>query len=478
MKTKSMTNKFNSILLSITGVAFLTACSTTKPQVQTPEIASEFDAPQGQAQKEVTLDWWSQFHDPCLEQLLNMVADENLQLSEAAARISEARYLSDAESANKLPTVNASVVAARERLSKNGINGASVRNGLVDRTTNYYKGGLDASWEIDLFGENKSARESAFERMEASLYGYGALKNSLLAETALNYFRYYMVKNQLVAGREHLALSRERYSAIEAQVNAGVLTKSDLHVADTEVEERLTEIASCQLDEISALHALALLTGKSASEIESMLQQYSGSIPGGDLIPVAGLPLDLLKNRPDVLQAEALLKAEISNLGIREAALYPHISLVANVGQESLEIGDFADASSNLLSFGPSLYLPIFNGGQLKNLKKAQQAKVDQYQAKYQDTVIQAIREVEAALQRIDQVKQQLEIAEKVKANSLKRLNIAQSQYEAGVITKPELLSEKADFVSSNERVLTVSYNLGMEFVGLGKSLGKGWDVF
>jgi len=473
-----MTNKFNSILLSITGVALLTACSTSKPQIQPPKIAAQFDFPQIGTPNSNSLEWWSQFNDPCLEQLLETVVAENLQLKEAAARITEARYLSDSESGNKLPTVNATAVAARERLSENGLNGASIRNGLVNRTTNYFTGGLDASWEIDLFGENKAAREAAFSRMEATEYAYGALKNSLLSEAALNYFRYCVLQNQLTSERERLELYRERYTATEAQVNAGVLTKSELHIADIAVDESLTAIAAFQLEQVNTLHALAILTGNSASEVKTMLEQSKLSVPSSRMVTAAGKPLDLLKNRPDILQAEALLKVEISTLGIREAALYPHISLVANIGQESLEIDDFADASSSIFSFGPSLYLPIFNGGQLKNLKKAQQAKVEQYQAKYQDVVLKAVREVEAALLRVNQVNQQLEIAQKVKENSLKRLNIAQSQYESGVITKPELLDKKAEYITSNEHVLTISYNLGMEYVGLVKSLGGGWKSF
>ncbi|HEX8603613.1 MAG TPA: efflux transporter outer membrane subunit, partial [Pseudoduganella sp.] len=388
-------------LLSLAAAAALTSGCALQPSYERPADAVPAAYPSGPAYAgpaaaanaipAAETGWQDFLVDARLRQLVGVALTNNQDLRVALLRVGQARTLLQAQRGAALPQVDLAASGTRGRSNSAGAgdagsNRAVTRNNAVR---------LEAAWELDLFGRLQSLTESAREQYLASAYGRQAAQLLLVAQVAEQYLAMLAYDEQLAVTDETLAAARESYRIVKLQFDTGTTSELDETLAQGTLQQAQANHAAQQRLRAQAENALVLLLG------QPLPPALPGASPATPLdqqrlladIP-AGLPSDLLLRRPDVLQAEALLRAEYANIGAARAAFFPSIGLTAAAGTASAALGNLFEAGTGVWTLAPSLVLPLFDGGarqaSLDNARIARDIGV----AGYRKTVQTAFREV------------------------------------------------------------------------------------
>jgi multidrug efflux system outer membrane protein len=408
---------------------------------------------------------WQEFLvDARLRQLVGIALANNQDLRVALLRVGQARTALQLQRSAVLPQVGVEASGTRGRNSA----GAATHANAV---------GLAASWEIDLFGRLQSLTDAAREQYLASVYGRQAAHILLVAQVAEQYLAMLAYEEQLAVTDETLAAARESYRIVKLQFDTGTVSELDETLARGTVEQALANQAAQQRLRAQAENGLVLLLGQPLPPAESpampaglqpLLAMQFPAIP-------AGLPSDLLLRRPDVLQAEAQLRAEYANIGAARAAFFPNIGLTAAAGTASAALGGLFDAGTGVWSFAPSLVLPLFDGGARQaNLDNARITR-DIAVAQYRRTVQAAFREVADGLAARGTYEAELAARGRDVAAQQRRLELAELLYSSGTSDYLGVLTAKTDLYNARVSLIAARQNQLAALVGLYRALGGGW---
>ncbi|WP_250474700.1 efflux transporter outer membrane subunit [Caballeronia sp. GAFFF1] len=454
------------------------------PHADAPSVASTSADPDPR--------WWKQFDDPTLDSLIDRAVAGNLDLQSAVLRIAQAREQSVSAAAQGLPQISANASVMREQLGLKGLlesqglysridslgaNGAPIRQGLDSATgpVTLFQDGFDASWELDLFGRVRRSVESADAETQAEIESRNDALVSLEAEVARTYAQLrgaqsirQITLDEIDAEQQILDLTRE-------QARVGLTSQQDVQSASAQVGALQAQVPSLEAQIAQAMNGLAVLTGSTPGTLDAELSDARAVPPVPPTVPV-GVPSTLARRRPDIRRAEAQLHAATAEVGVAVAQLYPDISLTGQVGTRATKAKYLARWSSLFWSVGPSISLPIFEGGALRSNVRVAKAQAAQAALQYRQTVLTALQDVDNALvaYRTEQDRRAA-LVRTVEANRVS-LQLATDSYRKGLTAFVTVLDAERQLAQTREQLAQSTVNVTTDLIAVYKSLGGGWQ--
>lgn len=405
------------------------------------------------------------FADPALDQLLVRALTHNADLATAAARVDQARALAGAARADFYPQLAADGFAGRGRSLD-----------TQHRTGDYAHLPGVAGWELDLWGRIRKSVTAARADAGTATAHYVAAQLSLAAEVTQTYFTLRATVLEQSTVESSITTRREARRIIADRTEIGTSSPLDLARADTELAHAQAELAAVGQRRAALGHALAVLTGDGADSFE-LGQDHaatSADLPRPPEIP-AGLPATLLQRRPDVFAAQLAMDAASARIGVARAAFFPTIALTGSAGWESADFSNVISGDTRVWSFGPRVYLPLFQGGRNRaNLNRAAAAFAEQA-ARYRQTVLLAFRDVRDALSATRYLAEQTDATERAAVSARRAAALSRARYDAGAVSYLEVVdADRARF--ETERTLTrLQGQRLVATAALIRALGGGW---
>ncbi|HEX4986230.1 MAG TPA: efflux transporter outer membrane subunit [Burkholderiales bacterium] len=417
--------------------------------------------------------WWEAFGDEQLDALMGEVAVGNQNLAQAAAQYRQARALVQAARAGYWPGVSADASVRRSQ-SPSGF--SSQRGNFIQSSrapvTNY-SASLDATWEIDLWGRVRRTVEADVAGAQASAADLEALRLSIQAELAQNYFQLRALDAQKQLFDDTLAAYQRSLELTRNQYAAGVAAKVDVIQAQTQLKNTQAQAFDVDVQRAQLEHAIALLAGKPASGFSLAPAPLSAVPP--EVPP--GLPSSLLERRPDIAAAERRVAAANAQIGVAKAAYYPSLTLSATGGYQSSSVADWLTAPARFWSVGPALAQPLFDAG----LRRAQTAQAvaayDADVAAYRQTVLTGFKEVEDGLAALRILEQEAEVQKQAVQDARQSAALTVNQYKAGLVSYLNVVTVQAVALATERSAVDVRNRQLAAAVQLIKALGGGWDA-
>jgi multidrug efflux system outer membrane protein len=443
----------------------------TRPETTAPSeyryISTEVDwksaapadgAPRGQ--------WWALFGDSTLNGLEERALSGNQDLKMASARVEQAFASAGIARAAYAPQVALEAAGSRSQQS------STVDNPYINLLSNDYSVPLVATWELDLFGRVRRLNESAKADAEASASEFESIRLSLSANVAATYFTLRGLDREIAILKDTASLRQRSLELISAQYRGGVATELDTARAETELATVDAETHALEARRESTQGALAVLVGDSAVTFSVPPAPIAIAIPA---VP-AGLPSELVERRPDVASAERELAAANARIGVAKAAFFPAISLTGSAGFESGSTERLFGSDSRIWAFGPSLYLPIFQGGRNRaNLDRAK-GVFDENIAAYRQRVLVAFDEVQDSLASTHILAEQALSQDHAVKSARQASQLAQKRYDAGYVSYLDVVeADRTELESERTAAQLESQRLNVA-VALIKALGGGWQ--
>lgn len=413
--------------------------------------------------------WQSFFRDPQLKVLIGLALQNNRDLQIAIARMEQAQAIWGIQRGQMYPQLGAAFQVARQAVPAP----ASAGGGNV--TTSQYSAGVAVTaFELDLFGRLRNLSEAAFQQYLASAEGARAVQITLVADTAIQFYRYRMAQVMLDLTQETFATRKRTYDLVNARFRSGVASERDAVQAKALVDAAAADLARFTRDRELARNALAVLIG------QPLPQNLPEPLPFAALDQIAnlpvGLPADLLVRRPDIRAAENNLLAANANIGAARAAFFPNISLTGSVGTASTSLSDLFSSGSGAWAFAPSISIPIFTGGSLEaglaQANATQRAAV----ATYQKSVEQAFREVSDALSGEATFSTQLSARQAQSQASQRYLDLSNARFFNGIDSFLDVQVAQVELFQSRLQQVQTGFEMLANRVNLYKALGGGWD--
>ncbi|WP_175198991.1 efflux transporter outer membrane subunit [Achromobacter insolitus] len=420
----------------------------------------------------VPIAWWDLLADPILTGLQRRAAQTNLDLQVAAARLAQSRAQLGIANARSMPRLGSSASYAREADSANG---KMVALGAPTDTYEYWQAGFDASWEIDLWGHARKQREQAGAEATAAWYDQEAVRVAMAAEIARNYvlLRGTQARLDIAAQNEKIAAHALRLA--ESRARNGVATHFDTAAASAQLATVRALQPELAMERDAYMNALALLLGQPPRDLDAELGPVQQLPRPPQAVPV-GLPSELARRRPDIQRAQARLQAATAAVGVATADFYPRLTLGGRLGVEAFHGGDLGNWASRQFSVGPTLYLPIFEGGRLRSTLALTEARQQEAAIAFQQTVLRAWHEVDDALNAWAAVQRRhAELQHAFDHNRL-ALQASERAYQQGVADYLPVLIAQRNLLDSQLALTNGSTRSTLTVVTLYKALGGGWD--
>jgi multidrug efflux system outer membrane protein len=410
--------------------------------------------------------WWESFGDPALNDLEGRALKANQTLQAAFARVQEARADAGLARSAYFPNLSLDPSFARTRYS------TTIPNGYPQALSNTWTASLDASWEIDLFGRVRRLNESARADAAASAAAFESVRLTLTADVATTYFSLRATDHEIAIVINGVALREKELKLIRTQRKNGAAADFDVSRAETELADTQAEVAALKIRRASLQDALAVLVGEASPSFAITTADVSAQ-----LAPIpAGLPSDLLERRPDVAAAERGLAAANARIGVAKAAFFPAISLTGGAGYASGSIDHLFTADSRQWSIGPSLYLPIFQGGRNKAALEHSRAAYDEAVAVYRQQLLVAFREVQDALTATRYLAEQAEAQDRAVTAARRSNTLAQKRYDAGFVAFFEVIDAQRVVLANERGAVQLAAQRLTNRVALITALGGGWS--
>lgn len=435
--------------------------------------------------------WWNEFRDPQLTMLIRTVAQQNLDVQLATIRLEQSRYQVAIAMAAELPQVNGGSSYLRQKSSRYGIltatqpnssNASGTAPGVTGSPTrrfdpyDIFQGGFDASWELDLWGRVKRSVEAAQASEQATAELRRGILLTTIAEVARNYVVLRGAQSQLRIARDNLRIAEQSLNLTRQRALGGMTTDLDVANASAQLRRTAAEIPLIQQREAAIMNALSLLIGQGPNTLRTQLETAKPVPPVPRRVPV-GVPSELVRRRPDVRQVEAELHAATANIGVAEAAFYPTFRLGGSFGLQALQVHNLFNLAATTFAVGPSVTIPIFEGGRLRANLQLQEARQREAALAFQKTVLTAWHEVDNALTAFQAEQARRDQLVRAVADSQRALTLAQSRYEQGVADFLTVLDAQRLLLGTQQQLQASTTNVSENLVALYKALGGGWEI-
>lgn len=444
----------------------LSGCATLGPDYQAPAMAvpqAWYAAPpHSPADGPASIErWWRQLGDVQLSALVEQALRANPDLQAARAAVQASRALERVARAGQAPSVGASGATSASRRGDAAVNES-------------WTAGLDAGWEIDVFGGVRRGIEAAQADREAASASLANTHASLAAEVALNYVTLRTSQARLAIARRNLAAQQETLQLTDWRTQAGLASSVDLEQARTNTEQTRAQIPSLQTAINSAANRLAVLTGEAPGALQATLAD--GGLPALSTAIAVGIPAEVLRQRPDVQAAERALAAETARIGVAEAARWPGFKLSGSIGLEAATFGALGNGASVLRTLAAGVSGVLFDGGALAARVDQQTAVREQRLHSYRSTVLAALEDVENALTALDNTARRREALAAASTAARNANLLAADRYRSGLIDFRTVLETERSLLSTEDSLASAEGERLTALIQLYKALGGGWS--
>jgi len=449
----------------------LSGCSVGPDYVQ-PELSLPIDWDAGRSLQSETgtaesiRGWRLKFEDATLNSLIERAIQDNLDLRQAALRIDQARASVTISTARFFPQLG---LEGDIRRQSTEISGGDT--GTVYRTLT--AGGLDALWEIDLFGGIRRDREAALASLTSSEENFYAVRLELVSSVALNYLEFRALQEQIRIIERTLELRSKRAQLVEQRFQGGLSNAFDLTSAKADYFSLQSRLAPIRARADELVYSLSVLLGRNPAELKNELS-LSGKLPDTKMVDGLLLPAEVISRRPDLRRLEAELEARTAEVGVATAELYPKFSLTGTFNLQRVKIGTRSDDNTTW-NFGPAVTLPIFNAGRLRAALLIQEAEQEIALQAYQAGVLEALKEVETALTKFGEEQERRANLILAVEENRKAVSYAEKMFANGLSDYFAVIQIQARLLESEEQLLNSRLNLNLFKVALYKALGGGW---
>jgi NodT family efflux transporter outer membrane factor (OMF) lipoprotein len=434
--------------------------------------------------------WWHAFGDPQLDDLIARAVAGNLSLRQAVLRIAEAREQIVQARAAGLPTISGSASAKRQQLGLQGILDAQhVNNSLGDSSTasaalgsltqpvNLYQADFDASWELDLFGQIRRSVEASNAQAQEDLESRNDALVSLEAEVARTYLQLRGAQRISQTIQDQIRIAQASVDVTRERSEHGLAPRADVDNATAQLGTLRSQLPQYDSQAEQAMNALAVLVGEVPGSLDGELSAVRPLPALPAVIPV-GVPSTLARRRPDVRKAEATLHAATANIGVSVAQLFPSVSLTGQFGLRNTQANYLTRWASHFYTFGPSVSIPIFEGGQLRANVRIARAEQASAVLNYRQTVLNALQDVENGLvgYRNDQARTRA-LHDTLGAQQ-SAFDLANSSYRQGITSFLNVLDAQRQLSQAQEQLAQSDVQTSMDLISLYKALGGGWQTY
>ncbi|SNB47108.1 AdeC/AdeK/OprM family multidrug efflux complex outer membrane factor [Geobacter sp. DSM 9736] len=465
------------VYLSLVTSLLLAGCSTMAPKYTRPETPVASAWPSGPAYKAeavkpeqkplAEIPWKEFFIEPQLQNLIGLAIENNRDLRVAVLNIERFRAQYQIRRADLVPNIAATAGAGFQRVPEDlSATGEA-------RTVEQYDVGLGMSYyELDLFGRVRSLKDQALEQYLATEHARRSVQIALVSQVATAYLTLASDRERLKLARETLANQEESYKLTKSRFDAGISSALDLQQARTSVDAARVDIARFTTLAAQDENLLNLVVGRPVPA-ELLPQALSEKLTAlKDLTP--GLPSDVLLTRPDILQAEGVLKGANANIGAARAAFFPRITLLSSVGFGSDELSGLFKGGSFTWSFAPRVTVPIFEGGRNRANLKAAEVDTEIAVAQYEKAIQVAFREVADALAQRGTIEEQVAAQQSLTDATAETHRLSTARYEKGVDSYLSVLDSQRTLYGAQQNLISVRLARLANLVTLYKVLGGG----
>lgn len=411
--------------------------------------------------------WWQLFNDPTLSALEQQLANNNLDVQIALLRIQESQAaLGQAEAAQQ-PQLNFDANYSRSAISENI---PLAKLGAKHRGYNLWTMGLQASWELDLWGYLKHLNQAAEANVQAKIYNQQQIKVSLAAELAKNYLLLRGAQTQLAILQNMQQLDQQLVHVYQNKQKNGVATNADIAQIETLATQTRQQVELQQQQVALLKNSVALLLGQAPKQLDEFLGQQILPINPRQ-IPI-GLSSDFVKNRPDILQADAELRAALEHVHAAKADFYPRVGLSAQLGEQAFSLSEFDSWGSRQYGIGPTLHLPIFDGGRLKSTLALNESREKIAAVQYQQTVLKAWHEVDNALIDYQHVQTETQLLQQQLKENQTTEHVALRNFQQGSYDRAQVILPQKQRLNTQLVIVQNRTASALAIVALYRALG------
>jgi len=446
-------------MLTLLGCASVTAPHTTVLPIDIPSAWSQVPPTSGNT---TLAQWWQRFDDPLLSSLITRALLANTRIQGAQAALQQARALRDISGAGLWPALGSSASAQR---SRNG-----------DASGNSFRAGLDASWEVDVFGVNRQALNASEASALASAASLGDVQVSIAAEVALNYIALRSAQARLQIASGNLSSQTETLEITQWRLQAGLVSSLEDTQARAATAQTRAQIPTLQATVLQTQHALAVLTGQPPAALKSILAGPQ-PVPQAPAELALLIPTEVLRQRSDVRAAEYQVSTAVAKLAQADAALAPSFKLGGSFGLSALTLGALTDGASVAAAVLAGMSWPVFDGGAARAQVRGQQAALLQADAAYRATLLTALTEVEDALAALRGDRLRLSALASAAELADSAAVLARQRYGSGLVDFSVVLETQRSRLATQDSMSSTQAAVSSDHVRLYKALGGGWQA-
>lgn len=412
--------------------------------------------------------WWQSFHDPVLDSLIALAIDRNYNVNAAIRRMEIARQSVRQARAGYYPTLQAQGGWTKERTS--GRLSPAGRAQSVD----YFSLGVSMNWEIDLFGKVTSRAKQAKSLYRVSKAEYAATMVSLCGELARNYASLRTAQARIAVARAHIKLQDSVRNIAEVRFETQLASKLDVEQANTIYYSTVASIPALEASIATSANAIAILIGEFPETVAAKLQAC-GPMPDHRQIVAVGMPMELIRRRPDVVEAEAQLAASVQAVGVAKKDFLPTLSLQGSIGTQAHDISDLFGSQSFTYTIAPTISWTIFDGfarsASLASAKEQMKATVDAYNM----AILTAVQEADNAMVNYHCALRQSELTEEVLGHARSSFELSLELYRSGLSSFTNLSDSQISYLQYADQLVTAKGNALVALIDLYEALGGGW---
>ena len=474
IRRKSRVRSLGWLITMLLSFALIQSCA-----VGPDYVLPEYDIPdlwqaqlvEGLATGEAPLDeWWKTLNDPILDNLMEQAVGGNLDLQEAFARIQEARALRGIATGERYPDINAAGDVARARQSEDF--GPISADGDQEKTLREFS--MNGNWEVDFWGRVSRSIASADAGLTASVEDYRDGLVILYAEIAANYVNLRTLQERIVVTQRNVDTQRGTLGITEARFKAELSPELDVSQAKLNLARTESIIPALRQQAAAAIHRLGVLIGTFPGELYAALTPQE-PIPQPPPEVLVGVPANIMRQRPDVRAAERRLAAQTERIGIATADLYPNFFLLGDFGYAGVD-ADLISGTRWQYSFGPSVRWNIFDGGRVRNRINAEDARTQQALARYENTILQALEDVENAAVAYTEETQRREFLRLSVVSARRSVELVSVLYKSGLTDFQNVLDMERSLAEQEDRYVESVGTVTQDLIRIYRALGGGWD--
>jgi NodT family efflux transporter outer membrane factor (OMF) lipoprotein len=459
-----------SLWLAVALPLLMAACATPRlPATQSETLPERWQATlPHDGDTQALADWWRRFDDPLLAELVREAQATNPTLAQALARVAEARAGARGADALRWPAFDGVAQANRSA--------GAASAGIAFAPTTLATIGVDAQWEIDLFGATRAQVAAAQARDAQAALGWHAARITLAADVASAYVGLRACEAQMSVLEQDAASQRQSAELTREKVRVGFESPANGALSDGAAADASNRAIAQRADCDVLVKGLVVLTGEAEPALRLRLQPHTAQLPRPAAFAVGALPAQLLVQRPDIAAAERALVASAADVGVAEAARYPRLTLSGNLGASTLRAGGVS-FDGTAWGFGPRLVLPIFDAGARAAREDAARARYDDARAALDGLLRRAIGEVEEALVRLDAATRREGEALQAAQGFRDYFAAAEQRWRIGAGSLIDREEARRTALAAQGALINVQRERVAAWITLYRALGGGWSA-